>query len=48
MKAAVVHDFAKPLSIENVPTPEPSAGQVLVRIDASGPCHTDIHATTPA
>ena len=44
MKAAVVHDFTQPLSIENVPTPEPSDGQVLVRIEACGLCHTDIHA----
>jgi propanol-preferring alcohol dehydrogenase len=44
MKAAVVRDFAKPLSIEEVPTPEPKEGQVLVRIEASGLCHTDIHA----
>jgi len=26
MKAAVVHDFTHPLSIDNVPTPEPSNG----------------------
>ena len=44
MKAAVVHDFTQPLTIENVPRPEPSDGQVLVRIDACGLCHTDIHA----
>jgi alcohol dehydrogenase, propanol-preferring len=44
MKAAVVHDFTQPLSIENVPRPEPSDGQVLVRIEACGLCHTDIHA----
>jgi D-arabinose 1-dehydrogenase-like Zn-dependent alcohol dehydrogenase len=44
MKAAVVHDFTQPLSIEDVPRPEPSDGQVLVRIDACGLCHTDIHA----
>jgi D-arabinose 1-dehydrogenase-like Zn-dependent alcohol dehydrogenase len=44
MKAAVVHDFAKPLSIEDVPVPEPKQRQVLVRIAASGLCHTDIHA----
>jgi alcohol dehydrogenase, propanol-preferring len=44
MKAAVVRDFAQPLSIEEVPTPEPGEGQVLVRIEASGLCHTDIHA----
>src|SRR3954451_4246945 len=44
MKAAVVHDFSHPLTIEDVPTPEPGAEQVLVRIAASGLCHTDIHA----
>jgi len=44
MKAAVVHEFTEPLSIEEVPTPEPGEGQVLVRIEASGLCHTDIHA----
>ena len=44
MKAAVVHDFARPLAVEDVPTPEPGAEQVLVRIEASGLCHTDIHA----
>jgi propanol-preferring alcohol dehydrogenase len=44
MRAAVVHDFHRPLSIEDVPIPEPGAEQVLVRIEASGLCHTDIHA----
>jgi propanol-preferring alcohol dehydrogenase len=44
MKAAVVHDFDRPLEIQEVPTPEPGAEQVLVRIEASGLCHTDIHA----
>jgi propanol-preferring alcohol dehydrogenase len=44
MKAAVVHDFAHPLVVEDVPTPEPGAEQVLVKIEASGLCHTDIHA----
>lgn len=44
MKAAVVHRFDGPLSIEDVPTPSPGADQVLVKIEASGLCHTDIHA----
>ncbi len=44
MKAAVVHDFGAPLSIEDVPMPEPADDQVLVRIESSGLCHTDIHA----
>lgn len=44
MKAAVVHEFKKPLSIENVAKPHPGAGEVVVKIEASGLCHTDIHA----
>ncbi|WP_013323486.1 alcohol dehydrogenase AdhP [Gloeothece verrucosa] len=44
MKAAVVHQFGEPLVIEDVPIPEPGYGQVLVKIVASGVCHTDLHA----
>ena len=44
MKAAVVHDFTKPLVLEEVPKPTPSDGQVVVKVLASGLCHTDIHA----
>ena len=44
MKAAVVHAFTDPLKIENRPTPVPGPGQVLVRVEASGLCHTDIDA----
>lgn len=44
MKAAVVHEFGKPLKIEDVPVPRPGVGQILVRVAASGVCHTDLHA----
>jgi propanol-preferring alcohol dehydrogenase len=44
MKAAVVHDFTKPLALEEVPVPTPGPGQVLIRVMASGVCHTDLHA----
>jgi alcohol dehydrogenase, propanol-preferring len=44
MKAAVVHAFHEPLTIEELPIPTPGAGQVLVRVVASGVCHTDLHA----
>lgn len=44
MKAAVVRDFAKPLVIEDVPIPVPGLDQILVRIGATGVCHTDLHA----
>ena len=44
MKAAVVHEFGAPLRIERVPVPEPGRGEVLLKVAASGVCHTDIHA----
>jgi propanol-preferring alcohol dehydrogenase len=44
MKAAVVHEFGKPLCIEEVDVPEVPPGQVLVKVVASGVCHTDLHA----
>lgn len=44
MKAAVVKDFGKALEIEEVPIPRPGPGQVLVEVDHTGVCHTDLHA----
>jgi propanol-preferring alcohol dehydrogenase len=44
MRAAVVPGFGQPLVIEDRPVPEPGPGQVTVRMEASGLCHTDIHA----
>lgn len=44
MRAAVVSNFGKPLSIEEVPVRLPGQGQILVRVVASGVCHTDLHA----
>src|SRR6266516_1698067 len=44
MKAAVVHDFTSPLSIEEVEKPTPGTDQIVVKIETSGLCHTDIHA----
>jgi propanol-preferring alcohol dehydrogenase len=44
MKAALIRAFGEPLTIDEVPTPEPGASQVLVRIVATGVCHTDLHA----
>ena len=44
MKAAVVPALGAPLEIRDVPVPEPGPGQIVVRIEASGLCHTDIHA----
>jgi propanol-preferring alcohol dehydrogenase len=44
MRAAVVHEFGRPLAIEEVPVPTAGSGQILVKIAASGVCHTDLHA----
>lgn len=44
MKAAVVPHLGAKLEIREIPIPEPGPGQVLIRMHASGLCHTDIHA----
>jgi propanol-preferring alcohol dehydrogenase len=44
MKAAVVRGFGKPLTIEEVEVPRPRDREILVRIEACGVCHTDLHA----
>ena len=43
MRAAVLEAFGEPLAVTEVPRPEPAAGEVVVRLEASGLCHTDIH-----
>jgi len=43
-RAAVVHRFHDPLTVEQVPRRELEPGQVRVKVEASGLCHTDIHA----
>lgn len=44
MRAAVVHEFGKPLVVEEVQVPAPGRGEVLVKVQACGVCHTDLHA----
>jgi alcohol dehydrogenase, propanol-preferring len=44
MRAAVVHAFGKPLTIEEAPIPTPGPGEVLIKVVANGVCHTDLHA----
>ena len=44
MRAAVVHAFDQPLRVEDVVKPEPGPGQVVVKMETCGLCHTDIHA----
>jgi propanol-preferring alcohol dehydrogenase len=43
-RAAVVHAFHDALSVETVPALDLTAGQIRVKVEATGLCHTDIHA----
>jgi propanol-preferring alcohol dehydrogenase len=43
-RAAVVPSFGAPLSVEEVPARALEPGQIRVKVEASGLCHTDIHA----
>jgi propanol-preferring alcohol dehydrogenase len=44
MHAAVVEQFGKPLTLREWDVPSPGAGQILVKTEACGVCHTDLHA----
>jgi alcohol dehydrogenase, propanol-preferring len=43
MKAARLHAYGEPLALEQVPDPEPGPGQVLVKVEGAGFCHSDVH-----
>jgi alcohol dehydrogenase, propanol-preferring len=49
MRAAVLHHpgpiVSRPLVLEELPVPEPGAGEVLLKIEACGVCRTDLHIT---
>jgi len=44
MKAAVVKQFGKPLQLLEWDVPSPGAGQILIKTEVCGVCHTDLHA----
>jgi propanol-preferring alcohol dehydrogenase len=44
MQAAIVEQFGKPLVLREVDIPTPGPGQILVKTEACGVCHTDVHA----
>ena len=44
MNAALVEQFGKPLVLREWDIPTPGAGQILVKTEACGVCHTDLHA----
>jgi Zn-dependent alcohol dehydrogenase len=43
MKAAVHYEIGKPVKVEDVTLDEPQANEVLVKVTATGICHSDIH-----
>jgi alcohol dehydrogenase len=43
MRAAVYEEFAKPLSVQNVPDPTPPDGGVVIQVKATGLCRSDWH-----
>jgi propanol-preferring alcohol dehydrogenase len=43
MRAAVLHDFKQPLTLEDIERPKPDADEVLIQVEACGVCHSDVH-----
>ena len=43
MKAAVLHEFKQPLTIQEIDRPRPEEGEVLIAVEACGVCHSDLH-----
>lgn len=43
IRAAVLHEFGRPLVVEELELDPPKQGEVLVRMAASGVCHSDLH-----
>jgi propanol-preferring alcohol dehydrogenase len=44
MQAAVVVAFGKPLEFRELDIPIPGPGEILIKTEACGVCHTDLHA----
>ncbi len=43
MRAARLHEYGRPLVLDDVPKPEPGPGEVIVAIAGAGFCHSDLH-----
>ncbi len=48
MKAAVLEEFGQPLEVQELELAEPREGEVLVRLEACGVCHTDLYTASGA
>jgi S-(hydroxymethyl)glutathione dehydrogenase/alcohol dehydrogenase len=46
MRAAVLEEFGQPLVVQELELAEPRAGEVLVRVQACGVCHTDMYTAS--
>jgi alcohol dehydrogenase, propanol-preferring len=44
MHAAVAEEFGKPMVLQEWDIPSPGADEILVKTEACGVCHTDLHA----
>lgn len=43
MRAAVLDEPGQPLRLTRLPVPAPGPGEILIRLEASGVCHSDVH-----
>jgi D-arabinose 1-dehydrogenase-like Zn-dependent alcohol dehydrogenase len=43
MRASVLTSYNEPWQLKDMPDPHPEDGQVLIRVEASGLCGTDVH-----
>ncbi|AAY81351.1 NAD(P)-dependent alcohol dehydrogenase [Sulfolobus acidocaldarius] len=48
MKAMLLHKFGEPLRLEDMDVPKVGVGQVLVKVDYAGVCHTDLSVRSGA
>jgi D-arabinose 1-dehydrogenase-like Zn-dependent alcohol dehydrogenase len=48
MRAAVLEQFGQPLAVQELELDEPPAGEVLVRLETCGVCHTDMYTASGA
>ncbi len=48
IRAAVLEEFGEPLVVQEVELAEPRRGEVLVRLEACGVCHTDLYTASGA
>ena len=43
MRAMQIIEWGKPLEAREYPDPEPEGEEVLLRVEAAGVCHSDVH-----